>query len=91
MLKVKQEELFGLEYYTFLCRNCRSGYPRSIEFFPEGRCKDKLASICRKCSNSSVKSQSVIKKIEVKNSQLLTKEKTCQNKLQKLHIIRDQK
>ena len=77
MLNVKQEELFVLEDYTFLCRNCRIGYPRSIEFFPEGRCKDKLASFCRKCSNSSGKSQSVLKKIEIKKAKLLSTEKTC--------------
>jgi len=78
MIKVIQEELFGLKDYTFLCRNCRSGYPRSIEFFPEGRCKDNLASICRKCSNYSSKSQALLAKKENKKSQLLPMEKTCE-------------
>jgi len=78
MMKIIQEELFGLEDYTFLCRNCRSGFPRSIEFFPEGRCRDKLSSICRKCSNYSSKSKPLLMKMEDKKSHLLPTEKTCE-------------
>ena len=47
-----QEELFGPEQYTRLCSMCRGEFPRSPEFFPPGRCQDRLASFCRKCANA---------------------------------------
>ncbi|MDP6216914.1 MAG: hypothetical protein QF649_06840, partial [SAR324 cluster bacterium] len=46
-----QVEFFGAEQYTRLCSICRGEFPRSSEFFPEGRCKDLMASFCRKCAN----------------------------------------
>ena len=65
MEKIFQGELFDILEYTFLCRECRLGLPRSIEFFPAGRCKDKLSSVCRKCSNSFKKINSDYKKSEI--------------------------
>ena len=79
MFKLIQEELFGIEDYTFLCRNCRRGYPRSIEFFPKGRSKDKMSSFCRKCSISIGKIQSSSKKDAIQKKRLFSPEKTCED------------
>ena len=86
MMKVIQKELFGKGDYTFLCRTCRGGFPRSIEFFPKGTCKDKLASNCRKCSNSLEKKLSASKKIKIQKKQLYEIEKICENCEEKKHI-----
>ncbi|MBS1254403.1 MAG: hypothetical protein MAG581_00197 [Deltaproteobacteria bacterium] len=51
MRSVIQEELFGSEQYTRLCSICRGEFPRSGEFFPDGRCNDGMASFCRKCAH----------------------------------------
>ena len=72
-----QEELFGNENFTFLCSNCRGEFPRSIEFFPKGRCKDKMASFCRKCSNLIDQKQLSYKKNKEQSSNLSLSEKTC--------------
>ena len=77
MRSVFQEELFGLDQYTRLCSFCRGEFPRSVEFFPDGRCNDGMASFCRKCAHLRVKIKSSIKKIEGEFSQLNLLEKIC--------------
>ena len=77
MIKIIQGELFGIEDYTFLCSKCRLEFPRSIEFFPAGRCKDKLASYCRKCSNLNDNRYSNNEEVESIAKQFLLIEKTC--------------
>ena len=77
MKSVIQEELFGPEQYTRLCSFCRGEFPRSVEFFPDGRCNDGMASFCRKCAHLRVKIKSSIKKIEGEFSQLNLLEKIC--------------
>ena len=78
MEKIIQGELFGLSEYTYLCRKCRGEFPRSIEFFPVGKCNDKLASFCRKCSNFNKKVNSDIEEFEKRSKQIFLKEKTCE-------------
>ena len=78
MLKIIQGELFGRSDYTYLCRKCRGELPRSIEFFPIGRCNDGLASFCRKCSNINKKLNSDIEKVEKESKKLFLREKTCE-------------
>ena len=77
MRSVIQEELFGPEQYTRLCSFCRAEYPRSEEFFPEGRCNDGLASFCRKCSNLRSPLKSYSKTIDTKFSQSELLNKVC--------------
>ena len=77
MVNLIQGELFIEGDYTFLCRNCRGEFPRSIEFFPKGLCKDKLASYCRKCSNTFGKRKSLSKKNNIQKKQLYVSEKNC--------------
>ena len=63
MRSVFQEELFGPDQYTRLCSFCRGEFPRSAEFFPDGRCNDGMASFCRKCAHLRVQMTSSAKKI----------------------------
>ena len=72
-----QEELFGAEQYTRLCSICRGEFPRSSEFFPEGRCKDEMASYCRKCANVRAQTQLTSKESETGISNLYLLEKSC--------------
>ena len=72
-----QEELFGSEQYTRLCSICRGEFPRSSEFFPEGRCKDEMASFCRKCANVRAQTNRSADETETKMSQLYFPEKIC--------------
>ena len=72
-----QEELFGTEQYTRLCSICRGGFPRSLEFFPEGRCQDMMASYCRKCANVRVQPQHSSKENKKEISTLYSLEKSC--------------
>ena len=72
-----QEELFGAEQYTRLCSMCRGEFPRSTEFFPEGRCKDEMASYCRKCANVRAQTQLTSKESETGISNLYLLEKSC--------------
>ena len=65
-----QEELFGAEQYTRLCSMCRGEFPRSTEFFPEGRCKDEMTSYCRKCENVRAQTQLTSKESETGISNL---------------------
>ena len=78
MMKLVQGELFGLSDYTYLCRKCRGVFPRSIEFFPLGRCNDRLASFCRKCYNLNKKGNSNIEEADRESKQLFLLEKTCE-------------
>jgi len=77
MRSVFQEELFGPEQYTRLCSFCRGEFPRSIEFFPDGRCNDGMASFCRKCSHLRLKLKSSAKKMVTKFTPEDLLEKTC--------------
>jgi hypothetical protein len=72
-----QEELFGAEQYTRLCSICSGEFPRSSEFFPEGRCQDMMTSYCRKCANVRVQTQSILKESETEISNLYSLEKSC--------------
>ena len=45
-----QQELFSPEQYTRTCSRCRREFPRTQAFFPEGRAKDGMASVCRQCT-----------------------------------------
>ena len=74
-----QEELFSGEHYTRLCSICRGEFPRSIEFFPAGRCKDKMATFCRKCSIIVDQSKNSTKKILGSSSGLCLPKKICEN------------
>jgi len=73
-----QEELFGPEQYTRLCSMCRGEFPRSPEFFPPGRCQDRLASFCRKCANVRAQVRQAAKETEKKLSQMNLLEKSCE-------------
>ena len=77
MRSIIQEELFGPEQYTRLCSFCRREFPRSAEFFPDGRCNDGMASFCRKCAHLRVKLKSSAKKMGTKLSQASLLEKVC--------------
>ena len=79
MRSVIQEELFGQEQYTRLCSFCRGEFPRSAEFFPDGRCNDGMASFCRKCSHLRVQLKSSVKKTDTKFSQASLLEKVCKD------------
>ena len=79
MRSVIQEELFGLEQYTRLCSFCRGEFPRSAEFFPDGRCNDGMASFCRKCAHLRVQLKSSAKKMGAKFSQASLLEKVCKD------------
>ncbi len=46
----KQAELFGADQYLRPCGECRNPFPRTLDFFPEGRCSDGLSTLCRKCA-----------------------------------------
>ena len=72
-----QEELFGSEQYTRLCSICRGEFPRSSEFFPEGRCQDTMASYCRKCANVRAQTQRSSKESQTEVSTLYSLEKSC--------------
>jgi len=73
-----QEELFGPEQYTRLCSMCRGEFPRSPEFFPPGRCQDRLASFCRKCANVRAQVRQAPKETERRLSQMNLLEKSCE-------------
>jgi len=73
-----QEELFGPEQYTRLCSMCRGEFPRSPEFFPPGRCQDRLASYCRKCANVRAQVRQTAKETERRFSQMNLLEKSCE-------------
>ena len=77
MRSVIQEELFGPEQYTRLCSFCRGEFPRSTEFFPDGRCSDGMASFCRKCTHLRVQLKSSTKKMGTKFSKASMLEKVC--------------
>ena len=77
MRSVIQEELFGPEQYTRLCSFCRGEFPRSAEFFPDGRCNDGMASFCRKCDHLRVQLKSSAKKMGTKFPQSSLLEKVC--------------
>ena len=79
MRSVIQEELFGPEQYTRLCSFCRGEFPRSAEFFPDGRCNDGMASFCRKCAHLRVQLKSSAKKLEMEISQSSLLEKLCKD------------
>ena len=79
MRSVIQEELFGPEQYTRLCSFCRGEFPRSAEFFPDGRCNDGMASFCRKCANIRVQLKSSSKKIGTNFLQVNLLEKVCKD------------
>ena len=79
MRSVIQEELFGPEQYTRLCSFCRGEFPRSAEFFPDGRCNDGMASFCRKCAHLRVQLKSSAKKMSTKFSQASLLEKVCKD------------
>ena len=49
-----QEELFSPEQYTRICSRCRREFPRTRSFFPEGRTKDGMSSVCRQCTQFKV-------------------------------------
>ena len=72
-----QEELFGIEHFTRSCSNCGGEFPRSIEFFPKGRCKDRMSSFCRKCSNLLDQKEILEGKIENQLSQFSLLKKIC--------------
>ena len=77
MGSVIQEELFGPEQYTRLCSFCRGEFPRSEEFFPDGRCNDGMASFCRKCAHLKVQLKSSAKNVVTKFSQGNLLDKLC--------------
>ena len=77
MRLVIQEELFGPEQYTRLCSICRGEFPRSAEFFPDGRCNDGMASFCRKCAHLRAQLSSFAKNMDTKLSQANLLEKIC--------------
>ena len=79
MRSVIQEELFGPEQYTRLCSFCRGEFPRSEEFFPDGRCNDGMASFCRKCAHLRVQLKSSAKKMGTKFTQASLLEKVCKD------------
>ena len=79
MRSVIQEELFGPEQYTRLCSICRVEFPRSAEFFPDGRCNDGMASFCRKCAHLRVQLKSSAKIMGTKFSQASLLEKLCKD------------
>jgi len=79
MRSVIQEELFGPEQYTRLCSFCRVEYPRSSEFFPDGRCNDGMASFCRKCAHLRIQLNFSAKKMGTKFSQASLLEKVCKD------------
>ena len=79
MRSVIQEELFGPEQYTRLCSFCRGEFPRSAEFFPDGRCNDRMASFCRKCAHLRVQLKSSAKKMSANFSQASLLEKVCKD------------
>jgi len=79
MRSVIQEELFGPEQYTRLCNFCRGEFPRSAEFFPDGRCNDGMASFCRKCAHLRVQLKSTAKNMGTKFSQASLLEKVCKD------------
>ena len=79
MRSVIQEELFGPEQYTRLCSFCRGEFPRSAEFFPDGRCNDGMASFCRKCANLRIQLKSSAKNIGTNFSQVSLLEKVCKD------------
>ena len=72
-----QEELFGPEQYTRLCSCCRGEFPRSTEFFPDGRCNDGMASFCRKCFHLRFQLKSSSKTIDKKFPQSELLKKVC--------------
>jgi len=72
-----QEELFGNEYFTRSCSKCGGEFPRSIEFFPKGHCKDKMSSFCRKCSNLIVQKEILEENIKDQFLQISLHKKTC--------------
>ncbi len=49
-----QEELFSPEQYTRICSRCRREFPRTRSFFPEGRTKDGMSSVCMQCTQFKV-------------------------------------
>ena len=77
-MKIIQGELFNIVNYTFLCSICRGEFPRSIEFFPTGRCGDKLSSFCRKCSSLNKKRDINFKEIENNSEHFCLPNKTCE-------------
>ena len=77
MRSVIQEELFGEDQYTRLCSSCRGELPRSTEFFPDGLCKDGMASFCRKCAHLKEQVQSSAKKMSKRFTQPNLLEKVC--------------
>jgi len=79
MGSIIQEELFGPEQYTRLCSICRVEFPRSAEFFPDGRCNDGMASFCRKCAHLRVQLKSSAKIMGTKFSQASLLEKVCKD------------
>ena len=79
MRSVIQEELFGPEQYTRLCSFCRGEFPRSAEFFPDGRCNDRMASFCRKCAHLRVQLKSSAKNMSANFSQASLLEKVCKD------------
>ena len=79
MRSVIQEELFGPEQYTRLCSFCRGEFPRSAEFFPDGRCNDGMASFCRKCAHLRVHLKFSTKETGTKFSQASLLEKVCKD------------
>ena len=78
MMSAIQEELFGPEQYTCLCSMCRGEFPRSAEFFPPGRCQDRLASFCRKCANARAQVRQATKETERRLIQTNLLEKSCE-------------
>ena len=79
MRSVLQEELFGPEQYTRLCSFCRGEFPRSAEFFPDGRCNDGMASFCRKCAHLRVQLKSSAKELGTKFSEVSLLDKVCKD------------
>jgi len=79
MRSVFQEELFGPEQYTRLCSFCRGEFPRSEEFFPDGRCNDGMASFCRKCAHLRVQLKYSAKKMGIEFLQASLLEKWCKD------------
>ena len=88
MRSVIQEELFGPEQYTRLCSFCRGEFPRSAEFFPEGRCNDGMASFCRKCFHLRLKLKSSTKKMVTNFTPEDLLEKTC-NECEEIKPLRE--
>ena len=72
-----QEELFGAVQYTRLCSICSGEFPRSSEFFPEGRCQDMMTSYCRKCANVRIQTQSISKESVTEILNIYSLEKSC--------------